>query len=64
MSKKIYRTNPIGTRHGNSKLDERKVEQIRELRRRGLSLRKIAQQFEVTNSYIHKICNHQRWKHL
>jgi hypothetical protein len=51
----------FGSDHGNSKLDEDKVRQIRAS---SASDSKIAQQYGVSRATVHAIRNWQTWKHV
>lgn len=53
-----------GTRNPSAKLDPTKVRKIRELRRRGMSERKIAPMFGVSHRSINKIINRETWAHV
>ena len=52
-----------GERHGMSKLTENQVKLIREQRTSGLSLRKIASRFAVSDTLVMKICRGDLWEH-
>jgi hypothetical protein len=53
-----------GSKHGNSKLIEKDISDIRELHKGGLSLGKIAKQYPVTKATIWKICTGMSWGHV
>lgn len=52
-----------GSQNGNSIFSTAQVLRIRRLRKKGLSLYKIAKRFEVSRQTIGYICN-KGWKHL
>lgn len=51
-----------GERANNVKLTEKDVQQVYEMRERGLSYREIGEQFGVTYGCIHMICAGHNWK--
>lgn len=53
-----------GEKHPQSKLTEEQVIEIRALYRRGICQRRMAEQFGVSESSIHKIIQGGNWKHL
>lgn len=53
-----------GERHGNAKLTDRKVREIRWLRSEGFGLVQIAKDFNVSHSLISLICQGKRWGHV
>jgi len=53
-----------GERVGNSKLGERQVREIRDMRRSGTRIQAIATAYGVSQSLIHKIVHRKRWRHL
>lgn len=55
---------PQGEKSGNHKLTEQEIYEIREMRKCGYTLRKIANRFEVNFRTIHYITTDKRWKHL
>ena len=57
-------TAPIGVKHGQAKLNDEKVREIRGLRAQGWSLRKIGRQFGVNKSTIHRVIVGKDWKHV
>ena len=57
-------TQSRGEGHGNAKLTERDVREIRRLRAGGEKLAGLGERFGVHNSMIHMIVNRQRWKHV
>ena len=44
------------------KMNVETVREARELYSRGLSMRKIAKRFDISNSAMQKICQHKTWK--
>lgn len=50
--------------HRSRKIDPEDVGLIRALRGEGLSLRSIADKFELSKSHVCKIVNGKTWKHL
>lgn len=53
-----------GTRNGSSKLTEADVVEIREMRKRGLTLLAIGELFGVSLSAIHLIVTRKKWRHV
>lgn len=53
-----------GEEVGTSKLTEQNVIQIRNLRQKGMTLQKIADQFRINNSNVYYICSRKTWKHI
>jgi hypothetical protein len=53
-----------GEKHGNSKLTERMVKNIREQYQSGKTLSQIAPQFSVTDGCIQAIVKRRTWRHL
>jgi len=53
-----------GERHGQAKLNEQQVKQIRELRQSGWELKPLATRFGVHFSIIWDIANRVTWKHV
>ena len=53
-----------GSSHGNAKLNEDKVIEIRKLSKQGLSLFELENNFNVAKSTLSQIINKQRWKHI
>lgn len=54
----------IGERHGNAKLSNRKVADIRDGYRDGLSINLLAKLFKVTRRTIRLVVTRQTWTHL
>lgn len=54
----------IGSTNGAAKLTEEDIPQIRALHENGLSQRKIATMFLVSQRTIGRILNHQTWRHI
>lgn len=50
--------------HNFRKLEPEDILLIRELREHGLTMREIAEKFEVTQSYVSKIVSGKAWAHL
>ena len=48
------------TRHHLAKLSDREVQLVRQLRRGGMSYEEIAARFEVSESYVQKLCLYKR----
>ena len=57
-------TVPIGVKHGQAKLNDEKVREIRGLRAQGWSLRKIGRQFGVDHTEVDNILRGRNWKHV
>lgn len=55
---------PRGEQHGNSKLTEEKVQQIRLLKANRISPADIAKQFEVSISTVYAVVTYEVWKHI
>ncbi len=53
-----------GSEHGNAKLTEAQVKEIRCLAAQGVSFRKLAKQFNMDRSVISDIVNRRAWKHV
>lgn len=53
-----------GEKNGNSKLNEEKVRLIRQMRKEGKTLQKIADEFGVNNTLISQIVRYKIWKHV
>lgn len=53
-----------GSKHGNAKLVELNIPKIKKLHEQGLSQRKIAKIFNVTQRVIWGIINDNSWKHV
>jgi hypothetical protein len=53
-----------GSEHGRAKLREEDIERVFALRGQGLSYRKIAKEFDVTENAIRKILKGQAWTHV
>lgn len=56
--------NNTGVKNGMTKLNERKVREIKELLKQGISQYKIAKKYNVSRSAILKIHLNKTWKHL
>ena len=60
-----YRTDNFAWQsHNRRRLDPEDILLIRELREHGLTMREIAEKFEVTQSYVSKIVSGKAWSHL
>jgi hypothetical protein len=57
-------TAPIGVKHGQAKLNDEKVREIRELCARGWSYQKIGCHVGVNKSTIHRVIVGKYWKHV
>lgn len=53
-----------GTEHFNSKLDENKVREIREMLSRKVSMYEIAEKYSVTQRSIWNIAHEKTWSHV
>jgi HNH endonuclease len=63
--KKVHGTRPRGALHGNAKLDDDKVREIRRLRRtEGTYITVLGRRFGVHHSIISDICNGKIWTHV
>lgn len=56
--------NNTGVKNGMAKLNERKVREIKELLKQGISQYKIAKKYNVSRSAILKIHLNKMWKHV
>lgn len=54
----------IGSKHGNSKLTEDQVIEIRRLYKHGISVKKLTELFFIGKSMVHYIVSGQYWKHI
>ena len=54
----------LGSKHGNAKLDELTVTAIKELCQRGMSIKTLANTFEVSRSAIWSIVKSKTWQHV
>ncbi len=54
----------LGSKHGNAKLKEKNIPQIKKLRKGGVSYRKIGEKFNVTYGTIEKIIKNKSWRHI
>jgi len=57
-------TAPIGVKHGQAKLNDEKVREIRELCARGWSYQKIGRHVGVNKSTIYRVIIGKYWKHV
>ena len=55
---------PCGEKHGNSKLSETDIREIRTLKNEGWSVKKIADRFGISRTTAHRICNRVLWRHI
>ena len=55
---------PRGSQHGNSKLTESDVLEIRKLYNKGIGSRALGRIFKITKTQILNIVNRRQWKHL
>lgn len=62
--KAFHGTLPQGETCVNSKLTEREVRIVRELRSSGILLKDIASEFGVTITTIRRICSRELWRHV
>ena len=53
-----------GSRHGNSKLTEKDVLEMRRLHRIGTPIRKLAFMYEIGRCAVWEICTRKRWTHI
>lgn len=53
-----------GERNKKAKLTTEQVIEMRRLRKQGLTLRELAEQFPVTQTVVQQICAGKKWKHL
>jgi len=53
-----------GEKSGNAKLTANKIQEIRKLRKEGMSLAQLSSQFQVSKTTISGIANHKTWKHV
>lgn len=53
-----------GEDHGNAKLSDRKVADIRDGHREGMSIHLLAKLFKVTRRTIRLVVTRQTWRHL
>lgn len=63
MSKNRHRA-PRGEEQGLSKLTDKKVIKIRELRNKRVTLRRLADKFKVSPSTIAQVVTRKTWRHL
>jgi DNA invertase Pin-like site-specific DNA recombinase len=56
--------NPIGSRQSNSKLTEKDIPKIKQLRLKGKSLELIAKMYDVHFSTIWRVVNNKLWTHV
>lgn len=56
--------NTIGERNGCAKLESKDVIKIREMSKGGVSGRKIAELFNISESTVSQIINKRRWQHI
>ena len=64
MIKKGRKIIARGSRHGNAKLNETDVEEIRSIRANGMSSQEIATRFSVSQRTVQHIVSRDGWKHL
>jgi predicted XRE-type DNA-binding protein len=65
MERKNRSVHPKGSENGNSKITEKKVEEIRNLYAlKNCSQRELAEKYRVSNSLIGKIVTGEIWKHV
>lgn len=58
------RRSALGERHGNAKLTETDVRQIREMRAGGTMRRDIAARFAITPEHVDQIVRRRNWTHI
>jgi copper homeostasis protein CutC len=63
-NKKIKHPSRVGTLNDNCRLTEREVIAIRGLRKISTSVKRIAEIFSISESYVYGICKGKTWKHL
>jgi hypothetical protein len=56
--------NLFGEKHGMAKLTEKQVLEIRNIRKKGLTLCEIAKKYNIGKSMVSYIVNRQNWKHI
>jgi hypothetical protein len=55
---------PRGSRNGSAKLTEAKVAKLRELRRQGWPLKRLAKRFGLCVDMVWRICDGRAWSHI
>jgi DNA invertase Pin-like site-specific DNA recombinase len=59
------RWNPrFGSKCAISKLNENDIKEIRKMREKKITLKKISEKFNVTDENISNICNRYTWRHV
>jgi len=53
-----------GVKNVNSKITDAQVRAIRRARANGVTLIKLARQFDVSTSQVHRIAHHESWAHI
>ena len=53
-----------GENHNSAKVNEAQIKEIRELRKKGFSLKKLSQEYNLCQSTISKICVGKTWAHV
>ena len=56
--------NPIGSRQGTAKLEEKDIFEIKKLYKKGLKGTEIAKLYQVHHSTISRVVNDKQWKHV
>lgn len=57
-------SNPVGSKHHNSKLKEKDISEIRKLKEAGMTVKKIAELFNVGKTTIGHVVKYENWKHI
>jgi hypothetical protein len=55
---------PFGSKHGNSKLNEEQVMEIRKKFSEGISVKSIAKIYKISDANVRLIINKKAWKHI
>lgn len=61
---RIHGVMPIGEKSKKSKLKEAQVYEIKKLYKEGMSQKKIAEKFCISQQHVSGISNNQKWKHI
>ena len=61
---RAFRNSPKGSHNGLSKITEKDVRKIRDMRKNGVSKPKIAKLFNITSSNVYYIVSKRTWKHV